>query len=227
MTGSFMTMQTGPTPYPEINTLLVLLLLRIQTILGKKLIGLYLFGSLVTGDFDHKSSDIDLIAATSTRLDEQEVESLKLMHEDIALKEKKWDDRLEVAYISVEELKRYNPRYQQPLISPGEPFHVTEVGVNWVINRFILREQGIVVYGPSPVTLVDPISREELIQAVRMSCEDWREYIELPEATRTSKSQAFAILTMCRALYTLKYGVLVSKKEAALWAEKNLTPEWS
>ena len=53
-----MTMQTDPTPYAEINTLLDRLLLRIQTILGKKLIGLYLFGSLVTGDFDHKSSDV-------------------------------------------------------------------------------------------------------------------------------------------------------------------------
>jgi hypothetical protein len=31
---------------------------------------------------------------------------------------------------------------------------------------------------------------------------------------------------MCRALYTLRYGVQVSKKQAALWAEKEF-PEWA
>ena len=31
---------------------------------------------------------------------------------------------------------------------------------------------------------------------------------------------------MCRALYTFKTGDFVSKKQAALWAEKEL-PEWS
>ena len=33
-------------------------------------------------------------------------------------------------------------------------------------------------------------------------------------------------MTMCRALYTLKLEEYLSKKQAALWAEKEL-PEWS
>ncbi len=221
-----MTMQTDPTPYADINKLLNLLLSRIQAILGEKLIGLYLFGSLVAGDFDYESSDIDLIAATSTELDEREVAGLKMMHEDIAVKEKAWDNRIEVAYVSVEALRRYHPHYRQPLISPGEPFHVTEVAANWVINRYILRKKGIVVYGPSPETLVDPISQDELIQAVQGTCNDWIDYIALPENIRLRTSQAYAILTMCRTLYTVKHGEFVSKKQAALWAEKEL-PEWS
>jgi predicted nucleotidyltransferase len=73
-------MQPHPTPYVDINTLLNLLLSRIQTILGNKLIGLYVFGSLATGDFDYDSSDIDVIAATTTFPDEQELERLKMMH---------------------------------------------------------------------------------------------------------------------------------------------------
>ncbi|HLQ30214.1 MAG TPA: hypothetical protein VK140_13360, partial [Ktedonobacteraceae bacterium] len=58
MTGGFMAMQNDLTPYADINKLLNLLLSRIQAILGEKLIGLYLFGSLVAGDFDYESSDI-------------------------------------------------------------------------------------------------------------------------------------------------------------------------
>ncbi len=40
------------------------------------------------------------------------------------------------------------------------------------------------------------------------------------------KSQAYAILTLCRALYTYKNGEQVSKKQAAKWAEQEF-PEWS
>jgi predicted nucleotidyltransferase len=56
-------MQPNPTPYADVNQLLEQLLSSLQTILGKKLVGLYLYGSLVTGDFDHECSDIDLLAA--------------------------------------------------------------------------------------------------------------------------------------------------------------------
>jgi hypothetical protein len=40
-------MQTNPTLYSEINKLLELLLSSMQKILGEKLVGLYLYGSLV------------------------------------------------------------------------------------------------------------------------------------------------------------------------------------
>ncbi len=73
-----MTMQTDPTPYADINELLERILSRMQGILGKKLIGFYIFGSLVTGDFDYESSDIDLVAAISADLNERELESIKV-----------------------------------------------------------------------------------------------------------------------------------------------------
>ncbi|KKU23014.1 MAG: hypothetical protein UX35_C0012G0001, partial [Microgenomates group bacterium GW2011_GWA1_46_15] len=40
------------TPYSDVNRLLNTLLTRMQSILHDKLVGLYLYGSLVTGDFD-------------------------------------------------------------------------------------------------------------------------------------------------------------------------------
>lgn len=220
-------MQTHLIPYADINALLGLLLSRMQGVLGDKLIGLYVFGSLVTGDFDYGSSDIDLIAATSVKLNEEEIANLKLMHEDIAREEKQWDGRIEVGYIPVDELRRYNPRYQQPMLSPGETFHVTTVGASWIINRYVLREKGIAVHGPAAETLVDAISPQELIQAVRSTCQDWRVYINGPNVKEWRPGQAYAILTMCRILYTLKFGEFVSKLKAARWAQQNLEPEWS
>lgn len=219
-------MQTHPTPYAAINALLDLILSRMQMILSNKLIGLYIFGSLVTGDFDYDSSDIDLIAAISTELDEKELGRLKIMHQDLALQEKTWDDRIEVGYISVENLKKSQSHFHLALISPGEPFHVTEADSAWTLNRYVLREKGITLFGPPPKTLVDPISQEELLQAMQELIKVWREWIKNTKLIHRREYQAFTILTMCRALYTCRKGKFVSKKQAALWAENEL-PEWS
>src|SRR5215469_13557725 len=50
-----------PTPYADVNAVLHDFLIRIQAILGKHLAGIYLSGSLALGDFDPRSSDLDLV----------------------------------------------------------------------------------------------------------------------------------------------------------------------
>jgi len=88
----------NPTTYPDINQLLSLLLSEMQRILGDRLIGLYLYGSLVWGDFDCDTSDIDLLAATASDIDEKEFSALKQIHDDFALQYKAWNNRIEVQY---------------------------------------------------------------------------------------------------------------------------------
>jgi hypothetical protein len=78
-------LQTNPTPCVDINQLLELLLSGMQKILGGKLVGLYLNGSLVIGDFDPNISDIDLVAALSSDIDDKEFEELQKMHTDMTI----------------------------------------------------------------------------------------------------------------------------------------------
>ena len=58
-----------PTLYPEVNTLLGVLLHGVQTALGNHFIGMYLYGSLTSGDFD-SASDIDVVVVTSDNISE-------------------------------------------------------------------------------------------------------------------------------------------------------------
>ena len=44
-----------PTPYPDVNSVLQHFLAQIQAILGDAFTGMYLYGSLAQGDFDHNS----------------------------------------------------------------------------------------------------------------------------------------------------------------------------
>jgi Domain of unknown function (DUF4111) len=103
---------------------------------------------------------------------------------------------------------------------------VTEASASWIINRYVLREKGIVLFGPPPETFVAPISREELLNALQEVIREWREWIKSTEVMGPRKYQANAILTMCRVLYTFNYEEVVSKKQAASWAVLSL-PTWS
>ena len=42
----------NPTPYADVNAILGLLLARVERILGDQFTGMYLYGSLSSGDFD-------------------------------------------------------------------------------------------------------------------------------------------------------------------------------
>ncbi len=222
--GIFIMKHTDPTPFADINELLELLLSGMQKILGEKLIGLYLYGSLVTGDFDKESSDIDLLTALSSGIDDRDFKHLQKMHNDFANKHKQWDDRIEVCYISVAALRTVKSRTSKVAnISPGEPFHRKEARKDWLIDWYVVREKGITLFGPSPKTIIEPISKDEFMQAIRAHAKAWGKWIY---DMHNRKSQAYAILTMCRALYTCKIGEQVSKKQAALWAQKEF-PEWA
>jgi predicted nucleotidyltransferase len=211
-----------PTKYPDINNLLSELLSQIKKIFGKKLIGFYLYGSLVWGDFDYDISDIDLLAALESDVNDQEFIALEKMHKDFTDKYKEWNDRIEVQYFSKKGLKTFKFESSKMVkISPGEPLNITDAGnKKWLTNWYFVQDYGITLFGPDPKTIIEPISKEEFIQAVKEHALDWREYVL---GTKTSRGyQAYAILTLCRAFYTIRNGEQVSKHKAASWVKQQL-----
>ncbi len=201
-----------------------LLLSRIHSILGAKLVGLYLEGSLVLGDFDPHTSDIDLLAALAADLDDREFAALDAMHTTIASENPQWDDRIEVCYIPVDALQHVKSRTGQIAnISPGEPFHRLEAKKEWLMNWYLTRERSIPLYGPPPKTIIEPITREEFIGSVKDHARAWDEWVG---DMKNRYAQSYAIFAICRALYSVCTGDQVSKKQAALWAKEQL-PEWS
>jgi hypothetical protein len=218
---------TGPTSYEDVNTILHLMCRKVQAILSTELVGFYLYGSLSLGDFDSTSSDIDFLIVTAEDVAKEALERLRDMHANIASSNLAFATRLEGSYIPRRALRRYNPENaSHPTIGVDWPFQIAWHGSNWIIERHIVREHGMIVWGPSPQTLIDPIALDELRVAV---CEQlkrfWQNQLDEPEWLRPRDYQAFAVLTLCRALYTLHHGAVSSKPKAATWAQE-VYPRW-
>jgi hypothetical protein len=221
---------THPTPYPDVNVVLLMLLSSVQTILGNHFIGMYLYGSLAGGDFDPERSDIDFVVVTTDALPDEMVPALEAMHARMSASGLKWATKLEGSYIPQYALRRYDPSDAPcPQINEGS-FYVARHGSDWVIQCHTLREHGVMVAGPAPQTLIDPVQPDDLRRAVMGILHEW--WAPMLHATRparlqSSEYQAYAILTMCRALYTLQHGTVVSKPVAARWAQETLGERWA
>jgi hypothetical protein len=55
----------------------------------------------------------------------------------------------------------------------------------------------------------------------------WQPMLAHPTRLQSSEYQAYAVLTMCRVLHTLTYGVIASKPSAAHWAQAQLGEPWA
>ncbi len=220
---------THPTPYPEVNTALSALLSGAQTILGERFIGLYLYGSLAGGGFNPQTSDIDFVVVTVGELPAEVVSALKAMHARLAASGLKGAAKLEGDYIPQLTLRHYDPtRISYPHLGVDGHFDVEQHGSDSVFQRHILREQGVVAAGSPLQTLIDPVEPNDLRRAVlELLREWWLPQLHNPVRLRNSEYQAYAVLTMCRALYTLQHATIVSKPVAARWAQETLEGRWA
>ncbi len=135
----------------------------------------------------------------------------------------KWAAKLEGAYVPRHTLRRYDPDSAPcPTINEGR-FYLDQQGSDWIIQRYILREYGAEVCGPSLKSSIDPVTPDDLRHAVAgVLREWWQPMLDNPGLIRNREYEAYATLTMCRALYALEYGDIVSKPAAARWARETL-----
>lgn len=220
----------NPTSFPEVNVILQELLKEVQIILGKHFIGMYLEGSLTGDDFD-QDSDIDFVVVTDGDVSENNFSALQAMHERIILTDTKYAINLEGSYISQHALRRYDPKhanYPNMERGPSERLKMVYHDEIWIIHRYILRERGITIIGPDPKTLIDPISPNELRQAMLPTLKSWpTEILNNPTEIARRGYQSLTVLSLCRILYTLQFGDIVSKAKAANWIKETTGEKWS
>lgn len=145
------------------------------------------------------------------------------MHARLAASGSHWAKKLEGRYLPQASLRRYiRTDPARPCVNEGR-FYLAAQEPDWIIQRHVLREHGVVVAGPPLAPLIDPVLPEALRGAVLGYLHEWwAPMLNNPARLRDSEYQAYAVLSMCRALHTLQYGTIVSKPVAARWAQAPL-----
>jgi Domain of unknown function (DUF4111) len=216
-----------PTPHQDVNGFLNLMLSNLQAILRDHFIGLYLGGSLALGDFNPHRSDIDFVAVTVDKLPPEMIVALEEMHTRLWATGTKWAGKLDGSYVPQQVFRHWTADHPPCPFVEGNSFTVTQQG-SAVIQRHIIHQYGVVVAGPSPPMLLDPVAAGELRRALRDMLETgWRPLLDDPAWVQQSQMQPFAILTMCRTLYTLEHGVVASKPVAARWCQQTMGQQWT
>jgi hypothetical protein len=213
----------------DVAALLGALLAGAREALGANLLALYLRGSLVTGDFDLKTSDIDFFAVTERRLSQHEFDALSTMHATFARLPNRYADELEGPYMDRAAARCFRPGERHPIIARHEPLLWREQYANWVLERWMLRAWGVTLFGPEPQALIDPVTRDEMLAAVRANMPRWVEWITQPDDPDWQlprAEMAYIVETMCRVLYTLATGELAGKPRSVAWAPQTLPEPW-
>jgi hypothetical protein len=202
---------------PALDQVLAPLLTDLRGLLGDGLIGLYLYGSAVSGGFEPRVSDIDLVAIMRRSVADLDLSGLDRVHRMVVARNPDWTDRLEIVYVARSTLAdAAGSRDSLAIISPGEPFHLTGPASDWLQNWYLARETGISLYGPPAPEVMPPVSRADFLAAVSR----YLEYL------RRHGAPPYAVLSACRAVRTLGTGIQCSKQEGAAWLRERM-PEWA
>jgi hypothetical protein len=222
-------MRASKTAHPEVDATLQRLLGNVQTALGDQFVGLLLHGSLAAGGFEPGRSDVDVVVVTEGVLGKEALAALEVAHGRLQASGLYWATRLEVSYIPRAALRRYDPEDAvYPALRMDGSFGMDGHGSDWVLQRHVLRERGLVLAGPEPHTLVDPVPPEQIRWAARETLHEWWAPQRVDDhRLRSDEYQAYAVLTMCRALYTLHHADVAPKAVAASWAREHLGERWS
>jgi predicted nucleotidyltransferase len=214
------------TGFSDLDEVLEELTAAMSEILGDDLVGLYLQGSFALGDAD-EYSDVDWIAVVAEELSQERVDRLQEMHARLYGLETTWAQHLEGSYFPKAILREVDPsRTELWFLDNGSSRLVRDNHCNTAVVRWTLREHAIVLAGPEPAELIDPVTADELRADVLMAMKEWDEWLRgLSGMSR--RGQAVVVLSFCRILQTVETGTVTTKREAGEWALAALPAEWS
>jgi predicted nucleotidyltransferase len=222
-------MSDGRVHDAAVNTLIGELLLAVREILGREFIGMYVTGSLATGDFDH-ASDVDVVVVIENAVTNKQFTELHALHKQLARLPLWCAEELECTYISREAIRRFDSENAvHPTLGrgEGEQLIMTTYDEGWVVQCHLLRTCGIVIAGPSPETLIEEVTPAALRTAMHGVLKTWGRWLRRsPNVLKIRGYQSYVVLSLCRILYTLQHGAVISKRNAARWASETLDRKW-
>ncbi len=170
--------------------------------------GLYLYGSLTTGDFSPAASDIDLLAVTGRRPDGAVLGRLSALHRELARRGGAYA-RLNCLYVP------------DGALADPELLHVYWYGdrfTQWQLKVMTMAElghSGQALHGPWPAPGLRDVSTSEVRAHARGELTGyWRRLTYRPGIWLQDRWVDFALITLARSAAVTHDGALITKSQA-------------
>lgn len=201
---------------------------RFASVLGERLSGIYLHGSLASGCFRWAVSDIDFLAVVKEPLELDTkmalIAALRQLEEEAPPKGIEMSVVLsrscrDIPYPIPFEL-HYSPAHRAAYDRDPQAFCASMHGTDPDLTAHILalHAYGKALLGPDIQRMFDQVKREDALRAIRADAED--------AAKRLHQAPVYCVLNLCRGLAYLKEGLVLDKKAGGQWALKKARQEY-
>lgn len=200
-----------------------------NAILGGKLAGIYVHGSLAFGCYNEKSSDIDFIVAVNEPLSLEEKKSIIASLSE--LEQYAPEKGFEMSVVLAEHCKdfvystpfelHYSAAYRQDAADDIEGFCERMHGKDHDLAAHftVMREVGFAVCGEPISEMFGEVPREHYLDSITRDIAGAAEDIEY--------NPVYYTLNLCRVLSYIENGAVLSKEQGAQWAMGNVPPVFS
>jgi predicted nucleotidyltransferase len=195
----------------------------LHSIIGRNLLGIYLYGSLAMGCYQPRTSDIDLIFITKEKMTKEDQKSILEHLKKTCSK----DRRIELSIIDLGVVQ--NPRY--PMLVNlhyeywGNVFE-NEEDKEILSNLYTTKKRGFRVWGAPIEDVFSSIPTRYHVKSIIEDILHTRRYIHDGPERIGYDVTVYWILGSCRILAFIKEEKVLSKLEGGQWGLSNLPNEF-
>lgn len=195
------------------------ILSNVCSIVGDRLVGIYLYGSLAMGCFQPESSDIDLILVTEEKLGKEASKKIFEYLKGTCSKDK----RIEMSIIALYTVQ--NPRY--PMLVDmhyeywGDVFE-NEEDNEILSNLYTTRKRGFCVWGTPINDVFSRIPEQFHLRSIIEDIQHTRRHLHRRPEHIGYDVAVYWVLGSCRVLAFIREEKVLSKLEGGKWGLANL-----
>lgn len=189
----------------------------------ERVYALSLYGSLALGGFVEHTSDIDFLTVMVGQISEDDQLAIKTLHQKLRRVDP-WISRLDGEYAELDQIEAGELDTPCLFVADGSLAGRREISkAGWLT----LVQRGISVIGPEPAAFIPDVPWADLEQEMSDNLGGyWVPKADSGWLFLSSAWVAFAVLSLCRILYTMDCHAVTSKPAAAEYALGILPAEW-
>ena len=214
----------APAPPPPLDRILPVFVEDVRATLGAELVGVYHFGSAVSGGFDPDLSDMDVLVVTAHPVDEIDFELFRGVIERLQEREPAWAGRLDINFVGRDTLATFREGGRPFIeISHEDGLALQRRAEDWLETWYLARAADRPLFGPSPRSVIPPIEVDEFLQVM---VDDVHGFVSRIEFDWSDGKIGYRVMTLCRLLRSIETRAICSKQEGVDWAVARY-PEWA